>query len=65
MTCLGVTEAKALVKSESDDQGRRLEDRRRLETVVVPAVNDANTVVEIARQKRNLVGLWGEYARKR
>lgn len=45
MTCLGVTEAKALVKNESDDQGRRLEDRRRLETVVVPAVNDAYAVV--------------------
>lgn len=45
MTCLGVTEAKALVKIESDDQGRRLEYRRRLETVVVPAVNYAYTVI--------------------
>ena len=44
MTCLGETEAKALVKGESDDQGRRLEYRTRLDTVVVPAVNNADAV---------------------
>lgn len=45
MTLLGATEAKALARSKSDDKGRRLEDRRRLETVVVLAVNDADVVV--------------------
>jgi len=42
---VGVTEAKALARGESDGKGRRLEDRRRLETVVVLAVNDADVVV--------------------
>lgn len=42
MTCRGVTEAKAVVRDGFDDQAREQEDRRRLETVVVPAVNDAN-----------------------
>ena len=41
MTCRGATEAKAAVRDGSDDQVREQEDRRRLETVVVPAVNDA------------------------
>ena len=45
MTRLGATEAKALARGEFDDKGRRLEDRRRLETVVVLAVNDADAVV--------------------
>jgi len=44
MTCLGETEAKASVKCKSDDQGRRLEYRTRLDTVVVPAVNYAYPV---------------------
>ena len=47
MTRLGATEAKALARGEFDDKGRRLEDRRRLETVVVLAVNDADAVVPI------------------
>lgn len=45
MTHSGVTKAKALVKGESDDQGRRLEFRKRLETGVVLAVNYADAVV--------------------
>lgn len=45
VTRLGATEAKALARGKSDDKGRRLEDRRRLETVVVLAVNDADVVV--------------------
>lgn len=67
MTRLGATEAKALTRGESDDKGRRLEDRRRLETVVVLAVNDADAVErgQFASRKRNLVGPWGEYTRKR
>jgi hypothetical protein len=44
VTCRGATEAKAVVRDGSDDQVREREDRRRLETVVVPAVNDANGV---------------------
>lgn len=44
MTYLGETEAKAPVKCKSDDQGRRLEYRTRLDTVVVPAVNYAYAV---------------------
>ena len=65
VTRLGATEAKALARGKFDDKGRRLEDRRRLETVVVLAVNDADVVVPWATQERNLVGPWGEYARKR
>lgn len=42
MTCRGATEAKAVIYDGFDDKARRQEDRRRLETVVVPAVNDAN-----------------------
>jgi hypothetical protein len=44
MTYRGATEAKAAVRDGSDDHVREQEDRRRLETVVVPAVNDANGV---------------------
>ena len=44
MTCRGATEAKAVVRYGSDDQAREREDRRRLETVVVPAVNDADGI---------------------
>ena len=47
MTCRGATEAKAIVRDGFDDQAREQEDRRRLETVVVPAVNDANRVAGI------------------
>lgn len=42
MTYQGATEAKAVVRDGSDDQAREREYRRRLETVVVPAVNDAD-----------------------
>lgn len=42
MTFQGRTEAKALLRYNFDDQGRRLEDRTRLDTVVVPAVNDVD-----------------------
>lgn len=66
MTHSGVTEAKALVRGESDDQGRRLEFRKRLETGVVLAVNYADAVVCVyVLRKRNQVRLRGEYARKR
>ena len=43
MTVPGRPEAKALPRSDSDDQGRRLEDRTRLDTVVVLAVNDIDS----------------------
>lgn len=39
----GPTEAKAVPRDASEDQGRRPEERRRLETAVVPAVNGADT----------------------
>lgn len=42
MTPRGATGAQAVVRDGSDDQAREREDRRRLETVVVPAVNDAD-----------------------
>jgi hypothetical protein len=38
----GRSEAKAVRCVFSGDEGRRLEDRERLETAVVPAVNDAD-----------------------
>lgn len=44
MTCGGLTEAKAFVRDAFVNQGRKPEDRRRLETVVVPAVNYADRV---------------------
>ena len=45
MTLSGRSKAKALLRCDFDDQGRRLEDRTRLDTVVVPAVNDIDTNV--------------------
>lgn len=39
----GPTGAKAAPRDASEDQGRRPEERRRLETAVVPAVNGADT----------------------
>lgn len=45
MTLTGRAEAKAVVLDECEDQGRRLEDRNRLDTVLVPAVNDADCAV--------------------
>lgn len=44
MTLRGATEAKAVVRDGSDDQAREQEDQRRLDTVVVPAVNDVDRV---------------------
>jgi len=41
-TLTGRTEAKAVPLDWCVDQGRRLEDRNRLDTVLVPAVNDAD-----------------------
>ena len=41
-TLAGRTEAKAVCHDECDDQGRRPEDRNRLDTVLVLAVNDAD-----------------------
>jgi hypothetical protein len=45
MTLTGRTEAKAMLLDGCVDQGRRLEDRNRLDTVLVPAVNDADWMV--------------------
>jgi DNA-binding protein YbaB len=42
MTCGGLTEAKAIIKDVFVNQGLEPEDQRRLETVVVLAVNDAD-----------------------
>jgi hypothetical protein len=42
MTLTGRVEAKAVLWCCTVDQGRRLEDRNRLDTVLVPAVNDAD-----------------------
>jgi len=48
MTLAGRGEAKAVPSVFGGDEGRRLEDRNRLETVVVPAVNDADVAAEWA-----------------
>lgn len=45
LTLTGRTEAKAVFLDECEDEGRRLEYRNRLDTVLVPAVNDATYVV--------------------
>jgi hypothetical protein len=60
MTFRGATEAKAVVQYGSDDQAREREYRRRLETVVVPAVNDADRGAWTVCPAGNRVyGLWG------
>ncbi len=70
MTCGGLTEAKAFVRDAFVNQGRKPEDRRRLETVVVPAVNYADRVrlniinLAVPEEKSRVFGLWGEYERK-
>lgn len=59
-TPCGPTAAQAAPRDASEDQGRRPEDRRRLETAVVPAVNDADTARRTLRGGESLVcGLWG------
>ncbi len=52
-TLAGRTEAKAVCHDECDDQGRRPEDRNRLDTVLVLAVNDADGTTRIVLCKRN------------
>lgn len=58
MTLTGRTEAKAVLLDACVDQGRRLEDRNRLDTVLVPAVNDADWMVCVhcAREIDEYVG---------
>jgi hypothetical protein len=64
------TTAKAAGKGTFIDQERRLGDRRRLDTVVVPTVNDADAGSGVffpfagARGEIRVFGLWGEYSRK-
>lgn len=60
MTIGGPTEAKAFAMDVSDDQGRKPEYRRRLETVVVPAVNDADPQgCQSLCGEIRVYGLWG------
>ena len=57
----GGAKAKALTKIDSVDQGQRLEDRIRLDTVVVLAVTDD----DFAYGNREIkIDLRGEYMRK-
>jgi hypothetical protein len=62
-TLCGLAEAKATYEYGSEDQGRRPEERKRLETAVVPAVNYADIGIHNNKKvglKRKLVfGLWG------
>lgn len=59
MTLTGRTEAKAMVLDVCVDQGRRLEDRNRLDTVLVPAVNDADWMVFIlCTVLEKLMSMW-------
>lgn len=57
--------AKAMLLDGSKNQGRRLEDRKRLDTVVVLAVNNANTMMlynkrySIMEVKALVYELWG------
>lgn len=53
MTLTGRAGAKAASLDECVDQGRRLEDRNRLDTVLVPAVNDADCLWLVAVGARN------------
>ncbi len=59
MTYRGATEAQAVVRDGSDDQAREREDRRRLETVVVPAVNDADGAQGLCPKGNRVYGLRG------
>jgi len=54
MTLTGRTEAKATLLDGCVDQGRRLEDRNRLDTVLVPAVNDADWMVRYVHCAREI-----------
>jgi len=68
------TAAKASAKDVPVDQERKLGDRRRLDTVLVLTVNDADwglrNVLDLSRLpqhpsgKLRVCGLWGKYGRK-
>ena len=59
-TLRGLTEAKATLWDGSVDEGRRPEERRRLETAVVPAVNGADSTVGYHCGGESVVcGPWG------
>lgn len=56
----GLSEAKAMFLWVFDDQGRRVEDRKWLDTAVVPAVKDADMSIGNSGQGEILeFGLWG------
>jgi len=56
----GLSEAKAVFLWEFCDQGRRVEDRKWLDTAVVPAVKDADMPGGHSGQGEILeFGLWG------
>lgn len=54
LTRTGRTEAEAMLQDVCVDQGRRLEDRNRLDTVLVLAVNYADAAGCDVLQNRNL-----------
>ena len=62
--------AKAVGKGIFIDQARRVGEQSRLDTVVVPPVNDVDAItgvcVSSARERIEIrvFGLWGEYGRK-
>lgn len=59
-TPCGLSEAKAMFLWVFVDQGRRLEDRKWLDTAVVPAVKDADMFIGNSGQGEILeFGLWG------
>lgn len=59
-TLRGPTEAKAAPWDASADEGRRPEERRRLETAVVPAVNGADSAAGDRCGGESVVcGPWG------
>jgi hypothetical protein len=63
----GLTGAKAVDKRRPVGQGRKCMDRRRLETVLLYALNDtisAGDVLFPAPKKSEDFRLWGEYGRK-
>ena len=62
--------AKAVGKGIFIDQARRVGEQSRLDTVVVPTVNDADATPGAedhgagGRIESRVFGLWGEYSRK-
>lgn len=59
-TPCGLAEAKAAYEYGSEDQGRRPEERKRLETAVVPAVNYADIGIrKVGLKRKRVFGLWG------